>query len=106
MKDVKWETIELKHDRAKELKAENFKEPTPEDTFFLIAFRNFGGCCSIEELWQIAKIVANAYKRMEENAIIETNKNCKTVKISKIMKTEVQDYHGPKKSRRRTRYTK
>lgn len=94
--ELHWETFELKHDRAKEFKAEDFRDKTPKDCLFLIAMNTFGACCSIEELWQITEIAYKGYERMNKEAEERLNKKTGTAKYNKI-KSEVKDYE-PKKS--------
>lgn len=58
-----WEDFALKQENGKELKLDDFKEPTTKDYIYFMCFTSFGGVCNEEEIRQIADIVHKAYLR-------------------------------------------
>lgn len=84
MNDIKWEAFELKHSKAKELKLEQFKEPTTKDYLFMYVAMNFGGICSEEELWKITDIVYEAYKRETKEGYKFLDGKTNKVKIQRL----------------------
>ena len=84
MEKIKWEAFELKHDKAKELKLDQFQEPTTKDYLFMYVSMEYGGICSEEELWKITEIIYEAYKRETEEGYKFLDGKTNKVKIHRL----------------------
>ena len=58
-----WSDLQITEENGKELKIEDFSEPTQKDFIDLYCRIDFGGVCNEKELKKISKIVYKAYLR-------------------------------------------
>lgn len=66
MVKIEWEDFTLKQENAKQLKIDDFKEPTKRDYIYIYCTIRLGGVCNQEEMEQITDIVYQAYLRKEK----------------------------------------
>ena len=63
-----WKDYVLEQDNAKELKIDDFIEPTERDYIYTYCSMTLGSVCNKEEIEQITDIVYQAYLRKQEES--------------------------------------
>lgn len=87
---IEWEDFILKQENAKQLKIDDFKEPTKRDYIYIYCTTSLGGVCNKEEMEQITDIVYQAYLRKhKENKM---SKELTTLEVSKQLEDFVLEF--------------